>query len=179
KKIKHPAVLDPEVEPITITLLPEIAPNHVRSFVALARAGYYDGLFFERIIHQVGVEQPDTTIEYIEAGCPLGTGQIDQGSIGYWLKPEFTTDVTHEPGVVGAVHTAEEDVSGCKFYINLCKAPILDGNYTVFGKISAGLDVATKIRSAPIRENDPEYPDGDRPVKPVVIRKVTILAAEE
>ena len=70
-------------------------------------------------------------------------------------------------------------MSGCKFYINLCKAPILDGNYTVFGKISAGLDVATKIRSAPVRENDPEYPDGDRPVKPVVIRKVTILSGEE
>src|SRR5436305_1019895 len=82
-----------------------------------------------------------------------GTGQIDQGSIGYWLKPEFTTDVTHEPGVVGAVHTAEEDVSGCKFYINLTKAPVLDGNYTVFGKVAAGLEVAAQIRSAPIRQD--------------------------
>src|SRR5581483_584130 len=133
KKLGYRAVLDTELGPITMQLLPEIAPNHVRSFVGLARAGYYDGLLFERIVRQVAEDQPDTKIEYIEAGCPLGTGQLDQGSIGYWLKPEVNAQVTHDPGVVGAVHGAEEDVSGCKFYINLCKAPLMDGNFTVFG----------------------------------------------
>lgn len=179
KKLGYRAVLDTELGAITIQLLPDVAPNHVRSFVAMARASYYDGLLFERIVRQVAVDQPDTKIEYIEAGCPLGTGQIDQGSIGYWLKPEFSTQITHDPGVVGAVHNAEEDVSACKFYINLCKAPIMDGNFSVFGKITDGLDVAAKIMNAPVRENDPEYPDGDRPQKPVVIKKVTILVSNE
>lgn len=182
KKITYRAQLDTELGPIQIELLPEIAPNHVRSFVALARAGYFDGLIFERVVRQLVFDtagaKPETKIEYIEGGCPLGTGQVDQGSIGYWLKPEFNAQILHEPGVVGAVHMGEEDVSGCKFYINLCKAPILDGTYTIFGKVTAGLDVATQVMNAPVRQNDLEFPDADRPVKPVVIRKVTILAGE-
>ncbi len=179
KKLAYRAVLETELGNITIQLLPEIAPNHVRSFVGLARAGYYDGLFFDRLVRQMVEDQPETKMEYVEAGCPLGTGQVDQGSIGYWLKPECNAEITHEPGVVGAVHGAEEDVSGCKFYINICKAPIMDGNFTVFGKVVEGFDVAAKIMNAPVRLNDAEYPDGDRPEKPVAIRKVTVLVDGE
>lgn len=178
KNLDYRAVLDTELGPITIQLLPRVAPNHVRSFVGLARAGYFDGLLFDRLIRQVAEDEPNTKIEYIEAGCPLGTGQVDQAGIGYWLKPEFSAQISHEPGVVGAVHAAEEDVSACKFYINMCKAPIMDGNFTIFGKVIEGFDVATKIMSAPVRDNDPEYPDGDRPQKPIVIRKATILISE-
>jgi peptidyl-prolyl cis-trans isomerase B (cyclophilin B) len=177
KPLAYRALLDTEMGPIDITLWPDIAPNHVRSFVALARAGYYDGLVFDRTIHEDISGQADARREFIEAGCPLGTGEPGYGSIGYWLKPEFNTTVTHEEGTLGASHGEEEDTAACKFYIMLCKAPFMDGNYTVFGKVSHGLDVARKILSLPVR-NDPEFPDGDRPIKPVVIRKVVITAEE-
>jgi cyclophilin family peptidyl-prolyl cis-trans isomerase len=172
--IHYRAVLDTEEGEIEITLRPELAPNHVRSFVALSRVGFYDGLVFERTVHEEIEGQPGSRIELIEGGCPLGTGEVGQGSIGYWLKPEFDSQAVHEEGTVGACHGERPDTAAGKFYINLGPAPGMDGQYTVFGKVTRGLDVARKILTLPVR-SDAEYPEGDRPVKPVVIRKVTIL----
>lgn len=177
KKIHYRAELDTELGPIVIELLPEAAPNHVRSFVALCRAGYYDGLVFERTVRELVPESPDTKVEYIEAGCPLGTGDVGYGSVGYWLHPEFN-ELPHEVGTVGASHGVEADTAACKFYINLCPAPFMDGSFTVFGKVTQGLEVARAVHQRPVRD-DPEYPEGDRPVEPVVIRKVTVVQTEE
>ncbi len=172
--IHYRAVLDTDEGEIEITLRPDLAPNHVRSFIALSRVGYYDGLVFERTVHEEVEGQPGSRIELIEGGCPLGTGEVGQGSIGYWLKPEFNPQGVHEEGTVGACHGERADTAACKFYINLGPAPGMDGQYTVFGKVTRGLDVARKILTLPVR-SDAEYPEGDRPVKPLVIRKVTIL----
>jgi peptidyl-prolyl cis-trans isomerase B (cyclophilin B) len=166
------ATLETDLGSIEISLRPDLAPNHVRSFIALARAGYYDGLVFERTVHARSQENPDSEVELIEGGCPLGTGELGVGSIGYWLKAEFSKE-PHEAGTVGACHGADPDTGACRFYICLNKAPFLDGNFTIFGKVTKGLDIAQKVFSLPVR-NDPEYPEGDRPQKPVVIRKVTI-----
>lgn len=174
RRIEYSAVLDTDMGAVTITLLPELAPNHVRNFVALAKAGYYDGLVFERAVRDTLPDQPEVKVEYLEAGCPIGTGDAGYGSIGYWLKSEIKEESIHDEGVVGAFHGPEEDIAACKFYINLCKAPFMDGRYTVFGKVTQGLDITRKILTLPVR-NDPEFPEGDRPVNPVVIRKVTIV----
>ena len=185
KTLAYSATLETELGPIEIALRHDWAPNHVRNFVALARAGYYDGLVFERTIHEEG---GNGNLELIEGGCPLGTGDVGYGSIGYWMKPEIDPQILHEEGTIGASHGQSEDsedvegrrgedTAACKFYITLCKAPFMDGHYTIFGKVTQGLDVARKILSLPVRD-DGEYPDGDRPVKPVVIRRVTIHATE-
>jgi cyclophilin family peptidyl-prolyl cis-trans isomerase len=168
------ATLDTEMGEIEITLLPELAPNHVRNFVALAHAGYFDGLVFERTIHEEG---GDGKLELIEAGCPVGTGEAGYGSIGYWMKPEIHSALLHEEGTVGASHGEGKDTAACKFYITLNKCPFMDGEFTVFGKVTQGLGAARKILSLPVRD-DSEFPEGDRPVKPVVIRKVTIHSKE-
>jgi len=177
KSLGYSAGLETDLGLIRIRLLPQIAPNHVRSFVALARSGYYDGLVFDRTIHEEIGGKPDARRELIEAGCPLGRGDPGYGSIGYWLKPEFNGDATHDEGTVGASHGEEEDTAACKFYITLCKSPYMDGSYTVFGQVTSGLDIAKKILSLPVR-NDPEFPDSDRPLRPVVIRKVIIETEE-
>lgn len=174
KRMTYVATLETELGPIQITFLPEVAPNHVRNFVALAKVGFYDGLVFQRTIHEKPEDQPE--LELIEAGCPLGTGEIGHGSIGYWLKPEFNTEA-HIEGTVGACHGEEVDTAGCKFYITLTKAPYLDKNFTVFGRVTGGLDVARRIAALPVR-NDAEFPEGDRPEKPVVIRRVVIQPSE-
>jgi cyclophilin family peptidyl-prolyl cis-trans isomerase len=170
------AGLETELGTIEITLRPDLAPNHVRNFIVLAQLGYYDGLVFERIVHARFEEQPDKEVDLIEAGCPLGTGEVGLGSLGYWLKQEFSKE-PHEAGTVSACHSADPDTAACRFYITLNKAPFLDGNFTVFGKVTKGLEVARKIFSLPVR-NDPEYPESDRPQKPVVIRKVTIVISD-
>jgi cyclophilin family peptidyl-prolyl cis-trans isomerase len=178
KRLDYRAVLETDLGPIEIALRPELAPNHVRSFVALARAGYFDGLVFERTIHEQLTERPEDSLDVIQGGCPLGTGDIGTGSIGYWLRPEFSKEAMHEPGAVGAARGEEPDSAACRFYITLNKPPTyLDGHYTIFGKVTRGLDVARKIFEQPVIQSD-EYPDGDRPVKPVVIRKATIHCTE-
>ena len=175
KKITYTAVVETSDGPMQIALFGDLAPNHVRNFIALAKAGYYDQLFVERVIH----EQNPTTgqeVHMLEAGCPLGTGETKSGSIGYWLKQEFTPadKMTHEEGTVGACHAEDADTAGTRFYINLTKAPFLDGNYTVFGKVVEGLDVMRKIAQEPVVHDE----GVSRPEKSIVIHKVTILAQE-
>ena len=68
----------------------------------------------------------------------------------------------------------ELDSAGCRFYITLNKAPYLDGNYTVFARVTRGLDVARKISQQPIILDDQDVNGSRRPEKPVVIQKVTI-----
>lgn len=175
RKLTYTATIETDIGNICIELYPEQAPNHVRNFIALAKAGYYDGLVFERTIHE-NTDDADFRREIVEAGCPMGTGDAGYGSIGYWLKPELSEQMTHEEGVLGSCHSDEGDGGACRFYINLRKAPYLDGQYTVFGKVTQGLDVARKILSLPVR-TDGEYPEGDRPVHPVVMKRVTIHVA--
>ncbi|MBY0524181.1 MAG: peptidylprolyl isomerase [Gemmataceae bacterium] len=177
KSITYTVVLDTELGPIEINLLPEAAPNHVRSFLVLAKIGYYDGLVFERAIHDQSDAVPDSKVELIEGGCPLGCGNPGFGSIGYWLKPELNDQVKHEEGTVGACLGESDDTGACRFYITLSRAPVLDGERTVFGKVTRGLDVARRISTQPVL-NAPEFPDGTRPEHPIVIRKATIRTKE-
>lgn len=169
QRIQYTAKLDTDLGSITMELWPEVAPNHVRNFVALARVGYYDGLCFDRIVKQAG-DAVEPRLELISAGCPLGTGEAGYGSIGYWLKPEVSDKVTHEPGTVGAWHGDVLDSAACKFYITLCKAPFMDGYWSAFGKVTSGLDLARTILDRPRREGL------DRPADAVIIRKVTVTA---
>lgn len=173
KKIRHTAHVKTDLGTIQIELFADEAPNHVRNFIALARAGYYEGLSFHQSIRKEATapkaedELPTQRLFYLEAGCPRGTGEVGYGSIGYWLKNEIVTALTHEEGTVGAWHGPDLDAAACRFYITLCPAPGLDGNFTIFGKIVHGLEVAHTINSRPAM-------DGARPREPVLIREVTI-----
>src|SRR5207245_467740 len=110
--IRYTADLETDLGMIEIELFPEAAPNHVRNFIALAQAGYYDGLPLHRSLRGQVAEQ---TLAYLEGGCPLGTGEFGFGSIGYWLKPEISPTLTHEEGSVGAVHGDIAESAACKF----------------------------------------------------------------
>jgi len=171
KPLIYTATLSTEYGDVVIALRPDIAPNHVRNFVALARAGFYDGLVFEQVIQQEGNE-PGTQLELVEAGCPMGTGEPGIGHLGYWLRSELNETVKHEPGAVGACLNGVEDSAGCRFFICLSTTPTMDGNFTLFGKVTTGLDVVRTIAKQPRVAGSP------RPEKPVVIRKITIQTRE-
>jgi cyclophilin family peptidyl-prolyl cis-trans isomerase len=168
RPLQYAALVKTDLGTITIELYPAAAPNHVRNFIALARAGYFNGLVFHRSLNK---QVPGEALPYLEAGCPLGTGEAGLGSIGYWLKPEIAPTLTHEEGSVGAVRGEAVDSAACKFYVTLAKAPAMDGGYTLFGKITRGLDVAHIINDRPNVE-DGDF--NDRPRTPVVIQEVTI-----
>lgn len=178
KKLQYHATIRTAHGIVKIELWPDVAPNHVRNFIALAQAGYYDGLAFDRTAREEFTEDKGKFLEYLEAGCPMGTGEWQFGSIGYWMKPEISDKVKHEEGTIGAWHGIELESAACKFYINLSKAPSMDatpdgGGWTIFGKVVQGMDVLRTILSRPTREDEP-----GRPREPVVMQSVTIQSVE-
>jgi len=169
------ATVETDAGGFEITLRPELAPNHVRNFIALAKAGYYDGLCFDRIVHQESMAEDGRKVQLdlVKAGCPLGSGDDGVGHIGYFLKPEFNPDVHHEEGTVGFWHDDDPTSAGCHFYITLGPAPALDGEFTIIGKVTRGLDVIKKIAASPVQLAD-VYPEREKPAAPTLIRRVTI-----
>ncbi len=143
---------------IKAELYPEIAPNTVANFVNLVESGFYDGLTFHRIIDGF----------MIQGGCPNGTGT---GGPGYTIKDEFSSELRHSgPGILSMAN-AGPNTGGSQFFITLKATPWLDNHHAVFGRVSEGMDVVQKIGHT-------KTDAGDRPVVPVVIRKVTIIEGE-
>jgi peptidyl-prolyl cis-trans isomerase B (cyclophilin B) len=174
KLLLYRATLETDQGEIEIELHPDWAPNHVRSFIALARVGYYDQLTFDRRIAEQSADQNVPTLQLIEAGCPLGLGAPEFGSIGYWLKDEFNPELSHEEGTVGACHGFEPDSAACRFYICLSGGPTLNGRYTVFGQVTRGLDIAQKIFDQPHRIVENEVSGHNRFDKSPVISRVIV-----
>src|SRR5262249_44110775 len=174
RKIDYSATVETSLGTFRVQLFPEVSPNHVRNFVALARAGYYDGLCFDRVRQEGEGEQ---ALRAVEGGCPLGTGETAGGSIGYWLKDELTPGdkVSHVEGVVGACRGEAPDTGACRFYITLSKAPYLDGQCTIFGQgTSQRLEVVRRIYQQPVLVDDQDRDGARPPEKPVVLRRAPI-----
>jgi cyclophilin family peptidyl-prolyl cis-trans isomerase len=111
------------------------APQTVNNFVYLARAGFYDGLTFHRVVPGF----------VIQGGDPLGKGN---GGPGYTIPAEI--GLSHEKGVLATARLSDQAnpkraSSGSQFYITLEKTPHLDGGYTVFGQVVSGMSVVESI----------------------------------
>ncbi len=116
---------------MVFNLLPKVAPVTVNSFVFLARAGFYDGLTFHRV-------EPGFVIQ---GGDPQGNGM---GGPGYSLPAEFNP-TKHITGTLAMARATDPNSAGSQFYVTLAPASFLDNQYTVFGQIVSGMDVALKI----------------------------------
>ncbi len=126
---------------ITIELFPADAPKTVESFVKLARDGFYDGTTFHRVIPGFVAQAGDPLSKTLPAGDPrLGTG-----GPGFQLKAEFNKQ-KHDRGVVAMARGRAPDSAGSQFYITLGPAPHLDGQYTVFGRVTSGMSVVDAIK---------------------------------
>lgn len=148
KQVVWTVTLETEQGPIEITMLPQLAPNHARNFLALVRAGYYKGMRFDRIRQEELVDnagQVTARVEQVEAGCPLGTGETAGGGLGYWLRHEAHPEAGHAIGMVGACRDEETDTGCSRFFILLSDSPHLNGHQSIFGKVTKGLDVAKAI----------------------------------
>jgi peptidyl-prolyl cis-trans isomerase B (cyclophilin B) len=133
RKVKQTAVITMEKGGvIEIEFFPEDAPKTVENFVTLAKKGYYDGVTFHRV-------EPGFVVQ---GGDPKGNGT---GGPGYTIKDEFNKQ-KHVRGVVAMARTQAPNSAGSQFYITLAPAHFLDGQYTVFGKVTSGMEIADKIK---------------------------------
>jgi cyclophilin family peptidyl-prolyl cis-trans isomerase len=131
----YSAIVHTERGDITLGLRPDVAPITVNNFVFLAREGFYDGVTFHRVIPGF----------VAQGGDPTGTGT---GGPGYQFQDELN-DLPFDEGVIGMAN-AGPGTNGSQFYLMVGAAPHLTGNYTAFGAITEGLDVALSLR-----ERDP------------------------
>jgi len=150
----YSAVIETTHGDIGISLFAEDAPKTVNNFVFLAREGFYDDVIFHRII-------PDFMIQ---TGDPTGTGR---GGPGYRFEDELDTPYTYEPGVV-AMANAGPDTNGSQFFICTVDCGHLDKAYTIFGKVTEGMDVVLRIAATPLR------PGTTVPAEDVRIRTVAV-----
>ena len=134
---------------IRIEFYPEDAPKTVENFVTLAKKAFYNGLSFHRVV-------PDFVVQ---GGCPKGDGT---GGPGYQIKAEFNTQ-KHVRGTVAMARSQHPDSAGSQFYITLAPAHFLDGQYTVFGRVTSGMEVVDKIVTAP-------RDDRDNPLEPITMK---------
>ncbi|MBR2932844.1 MAG: peptidylprolyl isomerase [Clostridia bacterium] len=145
---------------IKIELYPEIAPNTVNNFIALANSGYYNGIIFHRVISGF----------MIQGGDPKGLGV---GGPGYTIKGEFAANgfkknnLKHKRGVISMARTMMPNSAGSQFFIMHKNSPHLDGQYAGFGEVIEGIEVVDKIAGV-----ETDY--SDRPLTPQRMKTVTV-----
>ncbi|MGZ3411108.1 MAG: peptidylprolyl isomerase [Xanthobacteraceae bacterium] len=134
-------ILDTTQGPVTIEMRPDLAPNHVSRIKQLVREGFYDGLVFHRVIEDF----------MAQTGCPQGTGT---GGTGQKIKAEFSKE-KHVRGTVSMARSANPDSGDSQFFICFDEAPWLNGQYTVWGTVTDGMDNVDKIkRGEPVTNPD-------------------------
>ena len=116
---------------IRMEFYPQDAPKTVENFVGLAQKGFYDGLTFHRVVPGF----------VVQGGDPKGNGT---GGPGYTVKAEFNTQ-KHVRGTLAMARSQHPDSAGCQFYICYGAQPHLDGQYTVFGRVVAGMEHVDRI----------------------------------
>jgi len=132
-KKKYTVSMNTDRGVIEIELYPEHAPVTVNNFVHLARAGFYDGITFHRVIGNF----------MIQGGDPTGSGM---GGPGYNFQDEVRNNpLKHETGVLSMAN-AGPNTNGSQFFITHSPQPHLNGKHTVFGKVTKGMEVVNAIR---------------------------------
>ncbi len=123
---------------ISFKLISELAPETVRNFEKLAKDGFYDETLFHRVIPGFMIQggDPNTKTD--------NKGSWGMGGPGYNLKAEFSSR-SHLRGIVSMARSQDPDSAGSQFFIVTADSTFLDRQYTVFGEVTEGMDVADKI----------------------------------
>jgi peptidyl-prolyl cis-trans isomerase B (cyclophilin B) len=153
------AVIATSMGEITLEFFPDRAPGHVRQFLRLASAGVYDGTAFHRVVRG-----------FVAQGGHLPTRRegLDERQQSYVraLQPEFTA-TPHDRGIVSMARLDDPASATSSFFIVLGRAPALDNQYTVFGRVVSGLDVLERIEDAPV--------NGETPVTRIEVATVRVV----
>lgn len=145
------AVIETKYGNMTLKFFPDAAPGHVKNFLELAKSGFYDGTVFHRVIAGFMIQGGDPISKDPARRAANGTG-----GPGYTIKAEFN-EKSHKRGILSMARMQAPDTAGSQFFICVKDSPSLDRQYTVFGEVVSGMEVADKIVSLPQdpRTNNP------------------------
>ena len=140
-KLDDTLILETTKGKVMIAMRPDLAPGHVARIRELVREGFYDGIVFHRVIDGF----------MAQTGCPHGTGT---GGSGRKLKAEFSKE-KHVRGTVSMARSQNPDSGDSQFFICFEDAPFLNGQYTVWGAVTGGMENVDQIkRGEPVRDPD-------------------------
>lgn len=141
------ATIETKFGKIVFKLLPDLAPETVRNFVKLAQTGFYDNTLFHRVIPGFMIQGGDPNTKNQDKA------RWGFGGPGYTIKAEFNSK-SHLRGVVSMARAADPDSAGSQFFIVTTDSPFLDRQYTAFGEVMEGINVADTIVSQKRDRND-------------------------
>jgi len=142
------AVLHTSLGKIEVEFLPDIAPEHTRNFLRLSQLGFYDHTAWHRIVRGFVIQGGDMGTRE----PPLQPAEFESGVKR--LKPEFSS-LKHIEGTLSMARGEELDSAETSFFICLAPQPVLDGKYTIFGRVVHGMDVVKKISDVPLDKSKP------------------------
>lgn len=141
------AIIETNLGTIVFKLLPDLAPETVRNFETLSRNGFYNGTLFHRVI-------PGFMIQGGDPNTKTGNKSTwGTGGPGHTIKAEFSSR-SHHRGIVSMARSQDPNSAGSQFFIVTTDSTFLDRQYTVFGEVIEGIDIADKIVSLQRDRND-------------------------
>jgi peptidyl-prolyl cis-trans isomerase B (cyclophilin B) len=147
KMEKTRAVIETKFGKIELKFFPDVAPNHVNNFIELAKKGFFDGTTFHRVIPGFMIQGGDPNSKDPDKS------RHGTGGPGYTVKAEFN-DKPHKRGTLSMARAQDPDSAGSQFFICVADSSSLDRQYTVFGEVVSGMEVADKIVSQPRDRRD-------------------------
>ena len=141
------AIIKTDFGTIKFSLEPDLAPETVRNFSKLTKSGFYNGTLFHRVIPGFMIQGGDPNTKNSDKSM------WGQGGPGYNLKAEFSSR-SHLRGIVSMARATDPDSAGSQFFIVTSDSTFLDRQYTVFGEVIDGMEVADKIVNLPRDGND-------------------------
>lgn len=170
------AVLKTNKGDVTIELLANYAPNTVSNFTKLAKEGFYDGTKFHRVIKGFMIQGGDPLTKDDAQARGWGTG-----GPGYSFADEIHSKNHNDIGTISMANSGP-NTNGSQFFINIADNNFLDTKHTVFGRVTAGMDVVSAIAGVTVGESDrpmsltSDFTKSpvDGPIEPVIVEQVTL-----
>jgi len=141
------AVIATSLGNIEFEFLEDKAPGHVKNFKDLANSEFYNGTIFHRVIPGFMVQGGDPNTKSDDRSAH------GMGGPGHTIKAEFN-DETHARGIISMARSQDPDSAGSQFFVVVKDSDFLDGQYTAFGRVTSGMDVADKIVDSPRDDKD-------------------------
>ena len=151
--LENTIIIELKDGPVHITLLQEVAPLHCARMKELARSGQYDNVCFHRVIDGFMAQTGDVQNGDMEDGFNLGSAGTGGSSLPN-LPAEFSK-LPHDRGTIGAARSASPDSANSQFFINFSDNNFLNGQYTVYGRVTSGMEHVDAI----VRGEPPHAPD--------------------
>ena len=158
--MKEHLFIETDFGTIEIEFFPDKAPKHVEAIKKLANQGFYDETLFHRVIPNFMIQGGDPLSKQPNRALH-GTGGPD-----FNIPAEFN-DISHKRGICSMARSQHKDSAGSQFFICVANVPYLDGQYTVWGEVISGMDIADKIVALKRDRND-------NPLEPARMNRVYI-----